>query len=361
MMGKDRWLVAALSGLLPCAPAALAQAAPADSPAAQLQPAAAADQFYPSERLIRWFLTETSRRMARDYGFDEYQQQLAQEALTENMLKFMKEHEPELKPLVNEFFDATYGDTPPEAEFVAGWSDRALPMLEKLRGVLGETGEQMRDFMTEEQELRLDGALAALEAGVEVVDRRLRSWSDGAFDWETEWAGSPKARLIEQDRKRELKSRMEEARSARINPAGASPSVAEAPAKAALAAAATPKDEWDIYVDGFIARYNLDDRQSQQARLLLDAHKERRDQYLRQRGPEMEKIEALFAKATAPDKVQAAEAEYQQLQKPISTIFDVLKKKLDKLPTRAQRAAAVSSEPPSQPAAPVEPTKAKNE
>lgn len=310
----------------------------------------AEEHFFPPERVIRWFLTETSRRVGREYEFDEYQQQLAQEAITDNMLKFIKEHETELKPLVNEFFDATYGDTPPDADFVASWAERALPMLDKFRGALNETADSMRDFMTEEQEMRLDGSLAALDAGTEIITQRLHGWADGGFDWEHDWSGSRKAQLIEIERNRELKARMDEARSVRLNPSGAAAGAAANNRGKTGAGSAPPekKDEWDAYVESFITRYELDDRQTQQARLLLESQKEHRDQYLRQKGAEMEAIEKKFAKAENEEQVRAAEAEYQKLLRPISTIFDVLKKKLDKLPTRQQRAKAAEKAPQAQ-------------
>ncbi len=310
---------------------------------------------WPSQRLIDLFLRKVAADMASDYGFDEYQRDEAERVLREKIGAFLKENRPQLEKLVTEFLEAQVADEPPDPKFVAEWAKRAQPLLAKAHDLLYDVADNMRDFMTEEQQIQLDGYLAAFDVGVEMTQKRLARWAAGEFDPQTEWVGNPQARKLDRQRRREMYQRMEQARSEVLQqyeggPAGGAGGLppgerARAGAEAREARQARGAvDEWERYVEQFIARYQLDSQQQQKARLFLRRQREARDTYLARKAAQMERIEKLYKQAKTPERIQQAEAEYKKLMAPVERMFEVLKSKLETLPTRAQRRAAARRE-----------------
>ncbi len=310
---------------------------------------------WPSQRLIDLFLRKVAADMAGDYGFDEYQRDEAERVLREKIGAFLKENRPQLEKLVSEFLEAQVADEPPDPAFVADWARRAEPLLAKAHDLLYDVADDMREFMTEEQQIQLDGYLAAFDVGVEMTQKRLQRWAAGEFDPQTEWIGNPQARKLDRQRRREMYQRMEQARSEVLQQyegGGAGGAGGLPPGERARAGAEARKarqarrstDEWARYVEAFIARYQLDAQQQQKARLFLRRQREARDTYLARKASQMERIEKLYKQARTPEQVQQAEAEYKKLMAPVERMFEVLKSKLETLPTRAQRRAAAQRE-----------------
>jgi hypothetical protein len=315
-------------------------AAGAASTNAQSGPDAAVedDCWVSNEKLVNAYVQKASRDMGRHLGLDEYQQQLFSESFRDEAQRFIAGNRETLKPLINDYVDAVFGSTPPTPELAAEWADRALPVIGALRDVAANVGERTREFMTEEQEARLDSQLAAVEAGADVVTHRLLTWSDGGFDAKSEWPGSPQFRELDRKRRVELEGAMETARRAALNDPAAQPETPKA------AKPKDAKDEWTLYTESFIRRYRLNEDQQQRARLALQGQISQRDRYLARCGPEMERISALYTAAKDDEALKKAEAAYARLMEPAQTMFEVLKKKLDRLPTRAQRAAAAKTD-----------------
>jgi hypothetical protein len=112
-------------------------------------------------------------------------------------------------------------------------------------------------------------------------------------------------------------------------------------------APAAPNDPWGQYVTAFIAKYKLTDEQTSVAWRIHGTLKERADQV---RARYEEQLAALRAKSTAEAKEQIAAREKTR-DAEIEALFDRLKTRLEKLPTRAQREAA-GEKPPAPPPAP---------
>ncbi|MCC6360027.1 MAG: hypothetical protein IT450_14885, partial [Phycisphaerales bacterium] len=106
------------------------------------------------------------------------------------------------------------------------------------------------------------------------------------------------------------------------------------------------KDEWTLYVERFIAKYDLDQEQQSKARLFLSNAQERRDNYLSSADnvKKIEELEKLFRSADNEQLIETAEAKYKALMAPVDNAFETLKEKLDTLPTRAQRKKALEAE-----------------
>ncbi|MBI5863324.1 MAG: hypothetical protein HZB38_02180 [Planctomycetes bacterium] len=106
-------------------------------------------------------------------------------------------------------------------------------------------------------------------------------------------------------------------------------------------------DDWTLYTNDFIRRYELDSEQEQKAREILRARQIERDRYLQRKNADIERITLLAQNAANDEERAAAEHDADRLQAPIDRMFQQLKDKLNTLPTRAQRARA---EPASRPA-----------
>jgi hypothetical protein len=127
--------------------------------------------------------------------------------------------------------------------------------------------------------------------------------------------------------------------------------VQQALEKAAPAAAtsrpATPDSQWEAYTRRFIERYRLTDDQVEAALQILKNAQDQAQSYLTRHAEEFEKLradEAILRAAGEPEGStrQAALRERRaKLHEPIDEIFEKqLKARLEKLPTRKQRAAA---------------------
>lgn len=110
------------------------------------------------------------------------------------------------------------------------------------------------------------------------------------------------------------------------------------------------ESEWQKYVREFIDRYQLNEAQSQKANAFLDEAERRAQQAVGAKQTELEQLdkrEGELKGAAARGKDNPAAKELAELAKkreaivaPLGKIFEELKDKLEKLPTRAQRKSA---------------------
>ncbi|MCH7871982.1 MAG: hypothetical protein IID33_09820 [Planctomycetes bacterium] len=121
----------------------------------------------------------------------------------------------------------------------------------------------------------------------------------------------------------------------------------EAPGRTIVRSRRADEGEWERYTREFVARFKLDDQQHNAARRILRDCQEQRGRYL---ASKRERIDQLQKRLSANESDKAdrllrefenARRELKELKRPVVKIFEKqLKPRLDKLPTRAQRAAA---------------------
>lgn len=310
---------------------------------------------WPSDRMIDLWFTRVARDMARDYGFDEYQQQATQELMSRHFKGFLDRNRGQLERLIIEFGEAQLAEEPPSPEFAAEWAQRALPLVTDFQGLMTNMTDEMRDYMTEDQETLLDVNMAGLNVAVDFVDRRLNLFAEGGFEPEIHWMGKHSSRIAtEHERKQIVRDAFVARQTAvdRLNDsggAGGGAAVLAPPAElkksAPTSAPATPeKDEWARYVDEFIRKYGLDDEQQQKARSILQDQYAQRDQFYSRNYNAFDRLSKLYTAAKTDEALTKAEEQYKKLTAPLDTMFDVLKKRLDRLPTTAQRRAWAEKE-----------------
>lgn len=129
----------------------------------------------------------------------------------------------------------------------------------------------------------------------------------------------------------------------------------KAPPVAATSRPVTPESQWEAYTRRFIERYKLTDDQTQSALMILEDCQEQAQGYLTRHKADFEKLraaEAALRDSTEPERTARLgelRAQQAKLHEPLDEVFEEqLKPRLEKLPTRKQRAAAEASEPASE-------------
>lgn len=309
-----------------------------------------------TEKMLNGILERMGDDMADQYQFDDDQTVKATELMKQRIPDFIRQHADDIQDLYMSFFEAQMAGEPPSVEMVTEWAQRAMPILNEFRGMVTETAGQMGEFMNEDQRVKLEGEMAAFETGLTFVNNKLQGWSEGHYDAATEWTPPGKQRR-ERDRaeQKALEAEVDAARDQRLAELGAANEAAaamdkpdvqpvgseEKPRETAKTARKAPvTDEWAAYTEEFIRKYQLDDAQSQRARLFLKDYQGRRDQYLTTKGDEVTRVTKDLKAAKTPEEKKAAQASYEKINGPVERMFSQFKDKLDTLPTSKQRRSA---------------------
>jgi hypothetical protein len=112
------------------------------------------------------------------------------------------------------------------------------------------------------------------------------------------------------------------------------------PATPPAAAAVTDNDPWAQYVRDFTRRYSLNDTQQQRAWLIYKEVRQHRDQLLRRAAARGTANEPPPAGSTPAPPILD-----EKQQSAVDRLYEQLKRRLERLPTRAQRKAAAVAEP----------------
>jgi len=310
------------------------------------------DGLFFTERIIDRVINRVTEDLAEHYGLDEDQLYNTRAIVKERFPRFFQENRAQLIRIANRWMEVMLADEPPTPEEVAEWAQLVTPLLGQFAGLVEETAQDMRSFMTDEQQTKLDGELAMFRVGLEVANRRLQVWADGGYDWETEWPRSDKFREKEWERARELER---EQRRARAQAMGLDPNSVDAgsagdpgltrdnpPTRPTSQPGRT--DDWAAYVENFIRRYQLDETQKTAAYKLLRRAQEDRERYLRRKLSDIEAVEKRLREAKTEEDRARAKADYERLNEPLDRYFRRLKDGLEALPTRRQRAEAAKAD-----------------
>ena len=286
--------------------------------------------FWPTRIMMERVIDRIVDQMAKHYNFDEEQTRMTREMLKVRYPDYLNSNRAEIQTLLNKYFEALVNDKPPTPEEVAEWAKNAQPMLAGLGEVTHEVMDTMHEYLNDDQIVMLDAELVAFDAGMQMAQNKLSVWADGGFDPDTEWIFSTKNR----------QSGEEEG----MGPEELEDSEEGVADEDARAKSTMPVDEWALYTQRFIERYQLNDEQKQKAHQILRRQQEARDNYLRRKADEMKRVTQMLADAKSEEEQLAALKAYEDLNEPVNQLFKQLKDRLDALPTRAQRNAAPSEE-----------------
>lgn len=316
--------------------------------------------FWPSRTMTVNFLNRMAEEMAERYDFDDDQIARVKEVFQKRIPKFMSENREAIQTMMNKFFEAQLGEEAPTPEYVAKWAQDALPVMEEFRKVIDANVSDMKEFLTEDQQLQLEAEHAAFTTGMQLAVNKVGHWAEGGYDPQVEWADSwTEQQKKDREERRKMRAQMREAEQKVLNgedprvvveksvegAGGASPSDPKAASGVKVASKSEPKDEWTRYVEEFIRKYELGvDQQAAALRSLEKRKQDRLDLLRRNRVEEsLNRIEKQLAEAKTEDERKAAKEEFARVNKPIERIFQQLKDDLDKIPTRTQREKAGKS------------------
>jgi hypothetical protein len=214
------------------------------------------------------------------------------------------------------------------------------PLAQDFKEVVIDMSDDMGDYMTEDQLIQKEGEIAAIDTMFTFLDQRLENWENGGWDPITEHPTGAQFREAERERHKAMRIATEEAREQVIQEIYKGQDPFDGRLKEIRSAANSSKDNdpWAKHVREFIAKYGLTAEQANQCERILRKYQDSRDNYLRRVDPELLQIEIEMTKTAAGPARDKLVARYEDLAKPIETKFTVLKEKLNKIPTRAQRA-----------------------
>jgi hypothetical protein len=308
--------------------------------------------FWPTQRMLESAIERITEELGKVYSLDEDQMLNTQDVLKQRFPRWMEENRPQLQTLTNEWFEAMIASEPPTPERVADWASRARPLFDQFGTLVDDTTDDMRTFMTDDQQVLLDGQLAAMRVGMNYMKQRMDTWKEGGYDWQTEWPRSDEFKRQEPARRERLHRDAELAKNRAM---GLPTDVAEGPVGGAPAADAPPpaqtrpgtngaKDDWTIYVENFIKRYQLDEPEQNKARQYLRDGQELRDKHLQRKLAEIKTLEEKQKIAKTDEEREQVRVAVERVNRPVEQIFQRLKDKLEKLPTRKQRALAAQAD-----------------
>jgi hypothetical protein len=269
-------------------------------------------------------------RWAEDLGtqfqLSEEQRKQVGEDVVQRWTRFLKENRGDLQPLLNEFVEMRMELRPPPKERVRDWSKKAVPVFEKVRRQLDEGAADFRKVLQPGQEIKFEAENLKFRAGLLFAERRLKQWQSGDFDendfWEPTRAERRKRRVAREER-------AEANADARPQPAPKEDPITE------------EVKAWEAYVQEFVKQYHLDESQKTTALSCLTELKDRAMSHRDLRRDDIAKLEERIGTHSGTDSELAdLRIRLTELYGPVDEMFQELKRRLEAIPTDAQRETA---------------------
>jgi hypothetical protein len=241
-------------------------------------------------------------------------------------------------------------DEPFTPEQVARWVELAEPVMKDARQSVNEAAKVFMEKLDPEQRELLQRDLAAADGRMLDIEHMAQKWKRGEWeprDWGMEedpiqMQGMPAAASPIAN---EPSVRHEESEGS-VQPAPHETPEPNPARDEQVASTILPKadDEWARYVRAFIRKYHLNHEQQQRAWLIYHDAKERDDVFERRfkRQTEALRSQATDAKSERAQAALRERTERHQLER--ERLFNQLKRRLQRLPTRAQRKNALPDE-----------------
>lgn len=257
------------------------------------------------------------------YLLDEQQERLLRSQVARRSNAIFLAHQDRILQYAGEAVATRVGRRPFTGEQIARWAELAAPVMDDVQRHMTEFSRDFLPRLDDEQRALAERDLQAAERRLGRVAELRREWAEGKWkpeDWGLE--NDPIQTGIAPDGPRTPaagSARTDEPsdwpanQAARLHPPGTAP-------------AETANDPWAEYVRAYIQRYRLDADQQQQAWSIHRQVTERRTSLERRRA-----TPGNGAASTQPAAREAAA---------VDRLFEQLRRRLERLPTRAQRRAA---------------------
>ena len=344
-----------------------------------------------------------ARFLVRKYDLTEEQDEYTNFLLRERAYQFLDSHEGGLRDLVDRLFDVrTGGEITPEE--LIEWGRQAGPIYDEAKKLIIVGNEEWREILTPEQQKTHDEDLKLMYQSFETTEEQLERIVSGEMTVEefrspqrgrrsararthkpaaqtepdqepqvtpdsppakplgepesTPRRGEPPVgptdRAAKQGGERTLRPKPERkstpAQKPPTRPDRSKPDAGTRDAKPGRSAGQSdkqPESAWEKYVREFIAKYQLNDEQTQKANAVLEDCQAQAERYTIGRKEQLEKLDKQIAELKkSKDKnknkrLSELNEKRKSLMDPLDRIFEQqLKPRLERLPTRAQRRAA---------------------
>lgn len=291
---------------------------------------------------VRRRLDTFTTRLADRYLLNEDQEQALQDLVARESNAFVVRHAPRFMPLFVEVLQTRLAGQPITAEQVARWTQDSEPLFEDSRRRLDlAAAEFMQTLDPEQQELVLVDLAAADNRLDRVVEMRA-GWKRGewqAADWGLDRDPVQRGRRPPDGVERPAPGGDRDAGGDR----SLQPPMSDHPERAAelgiphhtASRPVTQLDPWAKYVQDFIRRYKLDHAQQQRAWIIHRSACERRDFHQKRYDDKIERYRSSAVGDTEAHRRALAKLEESRLSTR-QMIFEAMKRRLDRLPTRAQ-------------------------
>ena len=261
-------------------------------------------------------IDQSVRQAVKRYSLTPEQEQTARKMTADGVNAFLDKHEAELRGLLRDAIQARFSGGTPSTQQAQDWAKRAAPLLEEIKKAILDGNRQFRDALTDDQKKVFDIDQQVIQQQFAYSNTVVNRWIEGKFSPETDL---PRGAWFNEAPRRQ--------------PATTRPSQA----------GQGELDRWDLYVRGFINRYNLDAAQTSQAMGILADSKRRATEHWFSRKADIdaanERIKEVLADPSRSDQVPATRRQLDELNKPVETLYVEMQERLNKIPTDIQRKA----------------------
>jgi len=297
--------------------------------------------------LVRW-----AEEVGHRYELDDPQRGQLRDQVLKRWTPFLQEHKRRFQPLFNEFLEMRLGVEPPKKEQVQDWAERAAPLFDDVRKQLDEGASGFREILTPAQRIKFEFDFLGYQAGAKMAEAMLRQWQGGKYDEKEVWTPPGRRTVSNQNEAgqgMDKETGTNQKRSDQEAPfRTGSPGDRADQSREREGADATGEDQialeldaWTSYIGRFIQLFELNDAQKGAVLSMLQELKSRATDHRDRHHEEIERLEQRIAHFSGGDKeMEELKKQLAELYGPVDEMFQELKKRIDNVPTEAQRAAA---------------------
>lgn len=292
-------------------------------------------------------------RVGDRYVLTDDQRETLQNLVVNGATEIFSKHSDRILSYAMEAIETRASGRPFTQDQVARWAALSEPVFQDMRRVLDKGGGEFLSQLEPEQRELVREDMQATDRRLDTVQRGYAAWKRGEWD-PAQWGldGDPiqdphgvaipdRSRRVSRGAAGEIEPPPEPPGGSELPPGreeqpGTPPDAPPAPEKARTPGTTPELDAVGRFVEAFIRKYQLNDEQAQRAHLYGDDVRKRIDA-----------VEARYTRvASAKTGDEAKQGAQQRRVGDLKTLFEMLQRRLERLPTRAQRREALSVELP---------------
>ena len=263
------------------------------------------------------------------YLLDEQQERRLGGIMARESTAFFLKHSDRILEYAVDVIETRAAGEAVTAEKVARWVELAGPVFDDAQRMFNRTAEQFSQTLDPEQRRLVQRDLDAANRRMKRIGELRVQWQRG--DWQpSDWGieTDPIQLAAEQRAAGKARADQPEKSGEKTTDARGEPEKREADAARELAS--TDNDLWAQYVRSFIRKYRLNDGQQQRAWLIQADEKELREALRRRNAKQNTDLNRATSRAAALELTPRQRATLDRL-------FEQMKRRLERLPTRSQR------------------------